>query len=107
MGVGSVSISKKLTTSSVSHGSLQRFFQPVVAPEELTIHNEAWRSEQTEFDCLLGFVPKRLLIGIVQSAGDQFDPDYLKLNPNAVVPTLVDACDDDNDIITESSVILQ
>ena len=26
-------------------------------------------------------------------AGDQFDPDYLKLNPNAVVPTLVDGDD--------------
>lgn len=40
-------------------------------------------------------------------AGDQFHPDYLKLNPNAVVPTLVDACDGDEIIITESSVILQ
>lgn len=35
-------------------------------------------------------------------AGDQFDPDYLKLNPNAVVPTL----DDDGAIVTESSVIM-
>lgn len=35
-------------------------------------------------------------------AGDQFDPEYLKLNPNAVVPTL----DDDGDIVTESSVIM-
>lgn len=35
-------------------------------------------------------------------AGDQFDPDYLKLNPNAVVPTLVDG----DDVILESSVIL-
>jgi len=35
-------------------------------------------------------------------AGDQFDPAYLKLNPNAVVPTL----DDDGNIITESSVIM-
>ena len=40
-------------------------------------------------------------------AGDQFDPNYLKLNPNAVVPTLVDACDGGQNIITESSVILQ
>lgn len=39
-------------------------------------------------------------------AGDQFDPDYLKLNPNAVVPTLVDARDGDEKIVTESSVIL-
>lgn len=36
-------------------------------------------------------------------AGDQFDPDYLKLNPNAVVPTLVDS----GDVVIESSVILQ
>ena len=35
-------------------------------------------------------------------SGDQFDPDYLKLNPNAVVPTLVD----DGYVIIESSVIL-
>jgi len=35
--------------------------------------------------------------------GDQFDPDYLKLNPGAVVPTLVDG----DEVITESSVIMQ
>lgn len=35
--------------------------------------------------------------------GDQFDPDYLKLNPGAVVPTLLDG----DDVITESSVIMQ
>ncbi|NKB20378.1 MAG: glutathione S-transferase family protein [Alphaproteobacteria bacterium] len=35
--------------------------------------------------------------------GDQFEPDYLKLNPNAVVPTLIDG----DDIILESSVIMQ
>ena len=40
-------------------------------------------------------------------AGDQFDLDYLKLNPNAVVPTLVDARVGDEKFITESSVILQ
>ena len=34
--------------------------------------------------------------------GDQFDPAYLALNPNAVVPTLVH----DGEPITESSVIL-
>jgi glutathione S-transferase len=34
--------------------------------------------------------------------GDQFDPAYMKLNPNAVVPTLVH----DGRIITESSIIL-
>jgi glutathione S-transferase len=34
--------------------------------------------------------------------GDQFDPSYMKLNPNAVVPTLVH----DGHVITESSVIL-
>src|SRR3989449_9843183 len=34
--------------------------------------------------------------------GDQFDPAYMKLNPNAVVPTLVH----DGHIITESSIIL-
>lgn len=39
-------------------------------------------------------------------AGDQFEPDYLKLNPNAVVPTLVDARDGDDKVVTESSVIM-
>jgi glutathione S-transferase len=34
--------------------------------------------------------------------GDQFDPSYMKLNPNAVVPTLVH----DGQPIIESSVIL-
>ncbi len=35
--------------------------------------------------------------------GEQFAPDYLKLNPNAVIPTLIDA----DEIIVESSVIMQ
>lgn len=35
-------------------------------------------------------------------AGDQFDPEYLKLNPGAVVPTL----DDAGEIVVESSVIM-
>jgi glutathione S-transferase len=34
--------------------------------------------------------------------GDQNDPEYLKLNPNGVVPTLVH----DGNVITESSLIL-
>jgi glutathione S-transferase len=34
--------------------------------------------------------------------GDQFDPAYMKLNPNAVVPTLIH----DRQPIIESSVIL-
>ncbi|MDB5572009.1 MAG: glutathione S-transferase [Hyphomicrobiales bacterium] len=33
--------------------------------------------------------------------GEQFDPDYMKLNPNAVVPTLLH----DGAVITESTVI--
>jgi glutathione S-transferase len=36
-------------------------------------------------------------------AGDQLKPDYLKLNPNGVVPTL----DHDGDIIIDSSVIIE
>lgn len=35
--------------------------------------------------------------------GEQNDPDYLKLNPNGVVPTLVDG----NLVVVESSVILE
>ncbi|PVB62149.1 glutathione S-transferase family protein [Labrenzia sp. 011] len=35
-------------------------------------------------------------------AGDQFEPDYLKLNPDAVVPTLVDG----DLVVVESSLIL-
>jgi glutathione S-transferase len=35
--------------------------------------------------------------------GDQFDPEYMKLNPNGVVPTLVH----DEQVIVESSVIVQ
>ncbi len=35
--------------------------------------------------------------------GDQFEPDYLKLNAGAVVPTLVDG----SHVIVESSVIMQ
>src|ERR1700730_7292541 len=34
--------------------------------------------------------------------GDQFDPAYMKLNSNAVVPTLIH----DGNVIVESSVIL-
>src|SRR2546430_6599123 len=36
-------------------------------------------------------------------AGDQMKPDYLKLNPNGVVPTL----DHDGAIIIDSSVIIE
>jgi len=35
--------------------------------------------------------------------GEQFSSDYLQLNPNAVVPTLVDG----EDIVLESSIIMQ
>ena len=35
--------------------------------------------------------------------GEQFDPDYLKLNPKGVVPTLVD----NGTPVVESSVIMQ
>src|ERR1700682_2861769 len=35
--------------------------------------------------------------------GDQFEPAYLKLNPNAVVPTLVH----DDSVIIESTVIMR
>ena len=35
--------------------------------------------------------------------GDQFDPEYMKLNPKAVVPTLVH----DGQVITESTVICE
>ena len=39
--------------------------------------------------------------------GDQFAPDYLKLNPGAVVPTLIDDLDGRSEVIVESSVIMQ
>jgi glutathione S-transferase len=35
--------------------------------------------------------------------GEQFDPEYLKLNPMAVVPTLVH----DGEVLTESTVICE
>lgn len=35
--------------------------------------------------------------------GDQFEPDYLKLNPDAVVPTLID----DGRVLVESGLILE
>jgi len=35
--------------------------------------------------------------------GDQYKPDYIKLNPNAVVPTLIH----DGKVITESTVIIE
>jgi glutathione S-transferase len=38
---------------------------------------------------------------MLELQGDQFDPAYLKLNPNGVVPTLVH----DGQPITESAVI--
>lgn len=37
------------------------------------------------------------------NAGDQFKPEYLRLNPKAVVPTLVH----DSKVITESNVIIE
>ena len=37
------------------------------------------------------------------NAGDQFEPDYVKLNPKSVVPTLVH----DGRVITESNVIIE
>jgi glutathione S-transferase len=36
-------------------------------------------------------------------AGDQLKPDYLKINPNGVVPTL----DHDGDVVIDSSVIIE
>ncbi len=36
-------------------------------------------------------------------AGDQLKPDYLALNPNGVVPTLVD----DGEVVIDSSVIIE
>ncbi len=40
---------------------------------------------------------------MMQLNGDQFEPDYLKLNPKAVVPTLVH----NGSAITESNIILE
>src|SRR5260370_3816686 len=39
---------------------------------------------------------------LMRLGGDQFDPAYMKLNPNAVVPTLIH----DGQVVIESSVIL-
>src|SRR5260370_37913453 len=39
---------------------------------------------------------------LMRLGGDQFDPAYMKLNPNAVVPTLLH----DGQVVIESSVIL-
>jgi len=43
------------------------------------------------------------IVEINLSAGDQLKPDYLKLNPNGVVPTL----DHDGQIVTDSNVITE
>jgi glutathione S-transferase len=40
---------------------------------------------------------------ILTLRGDQFAPDYMKLNPNAVVPTLVH----DDNVVIESTVIMR
>jgi glutathione S-transferase len=40
---------------------------------------------------------------IMTLRGDQFDPEYMKLNPNAVVPTLVH----DGNVIIESTVVMR
>lgn len=49
--------------------------------------------KQLEWDSKLLNLPK----------GEQHDPEYLKINPNGVVPTLIDG----DLIVTESSVILE
>lgn len=42
-------------------------------------------------------------IALNLQAGDQSDPAYLKLNPNGVVPTLID----DDQVVIESSLIIE
>ena len=39
---------------------------------------------------------------LMRLGGDQFDPAYMRLNPNAVLPTLIH----DGQVVIESSVIL-
>jgi len=71
----------------------------------LTLHNAAHSTcSQKVRICLaekdLPFADIRLDLG---KGKDHLKPEYLKINPNGVVPTLVD----DGDIITDSSVICE
>ena len=59
----------------------------------------AIKARLTLFEKGLAFASRTLDL----RAGDQFDPEYLRLNPNGVVPTL----DHDGRIVVESSVIMQ
>jgi glutathione S-transferase len=71
----------------------------------LTLYNAAHSTcSQKVRICLaekdLPFADMRLDLG---KSKDHLKPEYLKINPNGVVPTLVD----DGDIITDSSVICE
>jgi glutathione S-transferase len=77
--------------------------QPLVRGNMLTLYHG--RTSVCSVKARLALAEKgvRFDSKLLTLRGDQFDPDYMRLNPNAVVPTLVH----DAEVILESTVIIQ
>jgi maleylacetoacetate isomerase len=46
-------------------------------------------------------------VNLVKNGGEQFDPAYRKLNPDALVPALIDESTDDHAALTQSLAIME